>query len=73
MVFRLVLLNTGPDRIDILRLDQQRHATAELSLDGPGRGRDAILQVVLIQQIMEGQTVLIGAEEDIPTEMSLSH
>ena len=71
-VNRVVFLDAGAGGVDVRLLHQQRDPTAQLPLDGPGRGGDAVADVMFVQQVVQGQTLLIVGKEDIPAG-DLSH
>ena len=73
MILSFVFHNTCQGSFHIRILNQQTHAAAQLSLNGPGCRSNAVFHAVLQQQVPQGQSLLVVHKQDIPSKIGISH
>ena len=73
IILGVMLRDADPGGFQVGRLDQQRHAAAELALNGPGRRGDAVFDIVPVQKIVQRQSLFIILEQDVPADIGISH
>ena len=73
VVLSPVLHTAGQSGFAVRIFDQQAHAAAELTLNGPGCRSNAVFHIVLQQQISEPQSLLIVDKQDVPAKVIIKH
>ena len=73
VVFSLLFHDAAKNTLNVGILDQQAHAAAQLSLDGPGCRSNPVLDVMLQEQIPKSQSLLVVYKQDVPAKIRIKH